>query len=174
MASVAFPQATGIKGIVDFYHPTMDVEGASKDGMIGFGVDRDFNERLGAGLEVRFGTKTLNVGPTLELLYNTKYFLSDNTSTAIYVGTFIGYQRIAGTIYTSVNTSTTYSTSVETPVSRTQIPLGVRLGLRGGLEGFFAELYVHAGMALGSGDLARGVSSQPFFISTGFAVGGGW
>jgi hypothetical protein len=171
-------QATGVKFTMDYLHPVL-TEGRQQ-ATIGIGVDHDMSDRIGFGLDVRYGGTSgySTEAGLLEVLYSAKYFTSSNDDrTAFYLGSFIGYQRIKGTFVRSIpgtgpNYFSTTNTSEE--YTNTQIPIGLRLGVRGGLQGFFGEVYAHIGYAIGSGAVLPELNTTPLFMSVGVGLGGGW
>ena len=168
-------QATGINVTLEYAHALVaGSKGLVPTGTFGLGVQRDFDRRLGMGADVFFsggGDDNINA---LEFIYSAKYFTSSNEYTSFYLGSLLGVQVLSGSGYSNVG-----GVSGSIAVSRVQIPIGLRAGLRGGLEGYFGELFVQGGYAIGNGELFRtaagAVNSAPLYFGFGLSfLGYGW
>ncbi len=167
---IAAAQASGIKLVLDGYHPYILDAPAGDQGALGLGFDRDIDGHLGWGLDLKYGWSGRDEGSLFEVIYHASYFTPDNGTTAFYVGSFLGLQHMGGTVYSSSN----WNVDEETAYSRTQFPVGLRLGVRGALDGNFAELFGQLGYAVGNGTLAGDMRTNPLSISLGFCYGTGW
>lgn len=170
-AHIAAAQNSGIKLVLDGYHPYILDAPAGDRGALGLGFDRDIDGHLGWGLELKYGWSGRDEGSLFEAIYHASYFTPDNGTTAFYVGSFLGIQRLSGTVSRS---SSNWNVDEETGYSRTQFPVGLRLGVRGPLDGNFAELFGQFGYVLGNGTLAGDMRTNPLCISIGFCYGTGW
>lgn len=169
-----FSQATGINLTFQYAHALVDGDkGIVPSTTVGLGFQRDFQRRIGMGVDLNYASRQNGGLQAFEAIYSAKYFLSDNDATACYIGSFLGVQSISGT---DVHTGTV-STSVD--FSRVQVPIGLRAGVRGGLEGYFGEIFTHVGYAIGNGELVSTssgkVNSEALYFGVGFSfLGFGW
>jgi hypothetical protein len=99
-----------------------------------------------------------------EFIYSARYFTTNNKSSAFYVGSFLGYQKIEG-------------------AESKQFPIGVGLGYRGGLRGYFGEIYGRLGYSIGGGQTVSADHGEGYgksetsslYLSIGVAfLGFGW
>lgn len=132
-------------------------------------VQHDFSERVGMGITGAYLSEGL---PGFEVIYDAKYFTSNNERTSFFLGSFLGFQRLSTDVYNS-------ATRLTEDVGRTQLPIGLQIGLRGGLPGFFGELHVKAGYNIGNGEFGDGLpnapSTTPLYLSLGLSyLGFGW
>ncbi len=143
---------------------------------VGFGMDRSFNDKLTAGLDVTFDVShALKAGPEyvylelsgnsigytmkpsmLSLNYHTEYALGDDDGTHGYIGTFIGLrflkQKWTSDGYVNVDTyGNPISVPAPRPVSKMLVPLGIRFGVRGATDAGFMDLYCAMGYQIGGG-----------------------
>lgn len=143
---------------------------------MGFGVDRTFNDRFTAGLDITYdiiyllkleddhyqyaniAAGTYNVKPKLlSLNYHTEYALANNDGIHGYVGTFIGLRHITQTwtLQDSYNSSGYLNNGGYSPLIKTSkwlVPIGLRMGLRGTTDGGFMDLYAAVGYQIGGGE----------------------
>jgi hypothetical protein len=166
-------QATGLNLTLDYAHKLVqEDEGIVPTATFGLGIQHDFDRRIGMGVDVFYSAgEQYNIN-ALELIYSAKYFTSSNEYTSFYIGSLVGVQILSGS--GSVN-----GISGSVDVSHIQIPVGLRAGLRGGLEGYFGELFVQGGYAIGHGELYRNstgsVNSAPLYFMFGLSfLGFGW
>lgn len=143
---------------------------------MGIGVDRTFNERFTAGLDISYdlahllrpeiglysdninGAGNYVVRPKLlSLNYHTEFALADNDGVHTYIGTFIGLRHITQTWTLQDNYGTSgyldnqgFSPLIK--VSEWLVPVGLRLGLRGTTDGGFVDFYAAVGYQIGGGD----------------------
>jgi hypothetical protein len=168
-------QATGINITLDYGHRLVeDDRGFVPTATFGLGVQRDFDRRIGMGVDLFYSAGEQYSVNALEFIYSAKYFTSSNEYTSFYVGSLLGVQLLSGSGY---GISGSNNGSVE--VSHVQIPVGLRAGLRGGLDGYFGELFVQGGYAIGNGELYRNsagsVNSAPLYFMVGLSfLGFGW
>lgn len=151
LAFMARPQSTGISVGADYIQRVVDGASALDGGSFGFGLHKDFDHRVGAALEARYlysGDDVLG----WEGLYSARYFMSDNSSTAGYIGSYIGYRSVG------LNANAT-------GVRATMVPIGLCAGVRGGLAGYFASLYGYVGYGIGGGTALRESSIDPLVTS---------
>ena len=140
----------------------------------------DLSQRFGIGLEVVLGFDRFTSDVrSYEGIYSAKYFFSDNEGTTGYIGSFIGVQSLKAEVTEYVLGSNGYSTPRTVTASKIQVPIGIRMGMRGGLDGYFGELFVQAGYALGNGILYKAdgdiVKTTPLYFSVGGSfLGFGW
>jgi hypothetical protein len=181
LASSAIGQATGLNFLVEYGHPLTDADkGFASSVAFGMGIQHDFTDRIGACLDVRYAaSENQDDLHAWEVIYNAKYFTSENDGTAAYIGSLIGLQSYGGTALESFPGAFGYQDYRAVEISHMQFPVGLRAGVRGGLEGYFAEIYVQAGYAIGNGFLFNGedgpVNSSPTFFGVGFSfLGVGW
>ncbi len=163
-------QATGLNFGSDFRKRNIsDDDGRQITAAYFLSVQHDFSERVGMGITGAY----LDEGrPGFEVIYDTKYFTSNNERTSFFLGSFLGFQRLSTYVYNS-------ATSLTEDVSRTQLPIGLQFGLRGGLPGYFGELHVKAGYNIGNGEFGDGLpnapSTTPLYLSFGISyLGFGW
>ncbi len=175
LASQLRAQATGINVTLEYAHALVaGAKGLVPTGTFGLGVQRDFDRRIGMGADVFFsggGDDNINA---LEFIYSAKYFTSSNDYTSFYLGSLLGVQVLSGSGYGSVG-----GMNGTIAVSHVQVPIGLRAGLRGGLAGYFGELFVQGGYAIGHGELFRtttgAVNSAPLYFGFGLSfLGFGW
>lgn len=173
-------QATGFNFTIQYAHPLVDGDkGMVPSGTFGMGVQHDFTDRLGVGLDVNYSSREDAEVHAWEVIYSTKYFTSDNDGTALYIGSLIGLQSYGGTGEEYIGSSNGYTDYRTVEVSNIQIPVGLRTGVRGGLDGYFAEIFVQAAYNIGNGVLYNGpegpVKSSPMYFGVGFSfLGFGW
>jgi hypothetical protein len=168
-----FAQATGINFTLQYAHAIVEGDrGIVPSATIGLGFHRDFQRRIGMGVEVNYAKREGSDLKAFEAIYSARYFTGDNDGTSFYLGSFLGVQRISGQ-------GERTSTAEVQNVSRVQFPVGLRIGLRGGLDGYFGELFTHVGYALGNGTLLTTSSgtmdSAPLYLGLGISfLGFGW
>jgi hypothetical protein len=168
-------QATGLNITLDYGHKLVEQDrGFVPTATFGLGVQHDFDRRIGMGVDLFYSAGEQYSVNALEFIYSAKYFTSSNEYTSFYVGSMLGVQLLSGSGYGIVGSN---NGSVE--VSHVQIPVGLRAGLRGGLEGYFGELFVQGGYAIGNGELYRNsagsVNSAPLYFMVGMSfLGFGW
>ncbi len=173
-------QATGLNLTFQYAHGLLaDDKGFVPSTTVGLGYQRDFQRRIGMGVDVNYAMHQGDAFQAFEVIYSAKYFTSDNDATAFYLGSFLGFQKLSGDGRTYTGTVNGSSQYEDVRISRTQIPVGLRMGVRGGLQGYFAELFFQAGYNLGNGELYSSkegaVSSKPLFMGLGFSfLGFGW
>ena len=161
-------QASGFNLLLDYRKPDVsDGEGSSMNAAFGLSFQHDFRDRLGMGITFLYNPDDAT---GMELQYDSKYFTSSNDVTAFYVGSFLGVQRIDGSVYTGRSYD---------DVSRIHVPIGLQLGVRGGLAGYFAELRFKLGYRIGHGPLGEGpyadLASEPLYLGLSFSyLGIGW
>ena len=169
LGQAGFSQSTGFNLTLQYAHAIVDGDkGIVPSATVGLGFQRDFQKRIGMGLDVNFAQRDGSRIQTIEAIYSAKFFTSDNDATALYIGSFLGVQSYSGGSGTSAG-----------DVSHLQFPIGLRAGLRGGLEGYFGELFTHVGYAIGNGELVSTssgkVNSAPLYFGLGFSfLGFGW
>lgn len=192
-APVVNAQSTAVRFILGEGHKVY-AKPAFGNYCMGLGVDRSFNDKLTAGLDVAFdvaaalkdgGTSVQSlpdgisayVSPHLmSVNYHTEYALGDDDGTHAYIGTFIGLRRIKQdwVLYDSRNYE--YKESRFT-ATKMLIPLGLRFGLRGTTDGGFMDLYVAAGYQVGGGKSTTANSmlkDAPYTETTALALTLGW
>ena len=185
VAASAYSQGVAVRYIMGethrvYKHPTFD------NYCMGFGVDRTFNERFTAGLDITYdiiyllkleddhyqyaniAAGTYDVKPKLlSLNYHTEYALGDNEGTHVYIGTFIGLRHLSQkwrledyNYYYGSPSSGPYPTTKE--ISMWLVPVGLRMGLRGATDGGFLDLYTAVGYQIGGGkQVADGAQYRP-------------
>ena len=164
-----FSQASGINLTLQYAHAIVDGDkGIVPSATFGLGFQRDFQKRLGMGLDLNYAARDASNVRAIEMIYSAKYFAADNDGTACYIGSFIGVQSFSGT-----------GSSSSGDIAHLQFPIGLRAGVRGGLEGYFGEVFTHVGYAIGNGTLqtnsAGNLSSEPLYFGLGFSfLGFGW
>lgn len=169
-----FSQASGINLTLQYAHAIVDGDkGIVPSATFGLAFQRDFQKRLGMGVDVNYAGRDAGDVSAFELIYSAKFFTADNDGTACYVGSFIGVQRISGS---GVSTGAASSSA---DFSRVQVPIGLRAGVRGGLQGYFGEIFTHVGYAIGNGELlstpSGKLNSEPLYFGVGFSfLGFGW
>lgn len=179
-ATSTHAQASGFNFTVAYGHGLIQHEETGFiSTAVGLGYQQDLSPRFGLGLDAVLGFDRVKGIRSYEGIYSTKYFFSDNEGTALYMGTFIGVQLLKAEVTEYVQGTTGYATSRNVEASKLQVPVGIRTGLRGGLAGYFAELFVQAGYAIGNGKFYtvddRTVKTTPLYFSMGFSfLGFGW
>ena len=181
LATSAFGQASGFNFTLEFGHHLEEQDPPESFGnasAVGLAYQQDLSRRFGLGLDVFWGFETKET-KSVEAIYSAKYFFSDNSYTAPYIGSFIGVQKLKTSFTEYVPASNGYTTSRNVEAKRLQVPIGLRAGLRGGLDGYFGELFVQAGYAIGNGNYyvadGKQVKSSPLFLGLGFSfLGFGW
>ncbi len=171
----AYAQNTAVRFILGEGHKVYTTP-AFGNYCMGIGVDRSFNDKLAAGVDVTFdighALKTsseyiymdvqgMDVGyrmtpSLLSINYHTEYALGDDGGTHAYIGTFLGLRHLGqkwrtdGSYYVDINGN---PVTVPTPrhVSQWLVPIGIRLGLRGATDGGFMDLYGALGYQIGGG-----------------------
>lgn len=179
-ATFTHAQASGFNVTVAYGHGLIQHEEVGFiSTAVGLGYQQDLTPRFGLGLDAVLGFERTKGIRSYEGIYSAKYFFSDNDGTALYMGTFIGLQSIKAEQTGSFNGVNGYSPARNVAASKLQVPIGVRAGLRGGLDGYFGEVFVQAGYALGSGELytdhGETVQTTPLYFSIGGSfIGFGW
>ncbi len=181
LASSAFSQASGFNFTLEYGHRLVDRDPPSRfTSAVGLGLayQQDFSNRFGAGLDFFWGGDSEGA-QSFEGIYSAKYFFTDNSSTAPYIGSFIGVQSLKDSYSEIIPLGNGYTDYNYVEVKKLQVPVGLRAGLRGGLDGYFGELFVQAGFAIGSGDFyvsnGKQVKSSPLFFGVGLSfLGFGW
>ncbi len=181
-ATTAHAQASGFNVTVAYAHGLIqhDVFEGETSPAVGLAYQHDLSQRFGIGLEAVLGFDGFNSAVrSYEGIYSAKYFFSDNEGTTGYIGSFIGVQSLKAEVTDHVLGSNGYSIPRTVEASKIQVPIGIRVGLRGGLDGYFGELFVQAGYALGNGILYKAdgdiVKTTPLYFSVGGSfLGFGW
>lgn len=130
-------QATGISMGVDYVQRVVDGAGVLDAGSYGLGLHKDFDRRIGAALEGRY-MYSRDAVYGWEVLYSARYFMADNTYTAGFLGSYIGYRTVG-------------LDGGSSGPRATIIPIGLCAGVRGGLAGYFAALQGYVGYGIGGG-----------------------
>ena len=145
---------------------------------IGLAYHHDLGPRFGLALSYNFAFD--ETAKANEFIYSARYFFSDNDESAVYAGTFIGVQSMKSQVTEYFPSSTGgYSSSRNFEATKLQVPIGVQLGVRGGLDGYFGELFVQTGYAIGNGILysinTETATTTPLYFGIGFSfIGFGW
>ena len=180
--ATAWSQASGFNLNIFYGHGLLKGEKAIDWGGAGgsLGYHHDLSSRFGLALNVGIAGDNLGAS-SVEGIYGAKYFFSDNDETAVYIGSFIGVQSLKASVSEYVSTNPNGAFNYRTiEASKLQVPVGLQLGLRGGLDGFFGELFIQAGYAIGSGDFYsispnETVKTSPLYFSLGLGLlGFGW
>ncbi|MCC6839747.1 MAG: hypothetical protein IT230_06270 [Flavobacteriales bacterium] len=174
--TAASAQSTAIRFILGEGHGVYELPRFGNYCM-GLGMDRSFNDKLTAGLDVTFDVAhALKTGPeyvyldvsgsaigyTMEpslfsINYHTEYALGEDDGTHGYIGTYIGIRRLKqewasdGTLYYSSNGDLIAVPAPPREVSKVLVPLGIRMGVRGTTDGGFMDLYGAVGYQIGGG-----------------------
>lgn len=165
-----FSQASGINLTLQYAHAIVAGDkGIVPSATFGLGFQRDFQRRLGMGVDLNYAARDASSVRAIEVIYSAKYFTADNDGTACYIGSFIGVQSFSGT----------GGSSSSGDIAHLQFPIGLRAGVRGGLEGYFGEVFTHVGYAIGNGTLSATPSgplkSEALYFGLGFSfLGFGW
>lgn len=197
-APLAMAQSTAVRFILGEGHKVY-TDPSFGNYCMGLGLDRSFNTKLTAGIDIAFdvigafggeakyvyaytGNTTTEylVEPKLfSLNYHTEYALGDDGGTHLYIGTFLGLRRISQQWRSSgyFSSSTYVETPVDLKVSKWLVPVGLRMGLRGATDGGFMDLYVAGGYQLGGGKSCTGIAKlkgAAYDDLSAFALTLGW
>jgi hypothetical protein len=168
------------------------------NGVLGF--DRDFSERNGSALEVNFAIDLFarndipqdgevgaeHVSYTLirncvGLTYRSKYFFSDNSGGAVYLGPLLGFRSLtydADPNYYDQSSAPAWARKTSTNAKL--FPVGLTFGWRAPLEGLFTELNLSVGTQFGDPSALELVYlnekdlPNKFFFSFQYILGIGW
>lgn len=157
--AVLLPHAMRAQSAVRFVAPYDFTKGLNDLGVAniqyGLGFDHDLNDHLAFGADVIYrveGTsKWSGIGrPPSDLSgwdvqYRSYYLLGDHERTSFYMGSWIGVRTTKYVIGQTLSNGS----YVRDEGSTISVPVGVRIGMRGGLEGFFGDLFVAFGYAIG-------------------------
>ena len=170
------------------------------NGVLGF--DRDFSERNGSALEVNFAFDLFGrndyprdgevggeyVSYTLirncvGFTYRSKYFFSDNSDGALYLGPLVGFRSLtydADPAYFNYTGTQPPSWARKTSTNAKLFPVGLTFGWRAPMEGLFTEINLSVGTQFGDPSalelvyLNKKDLPNKLFFSFQYILGIGW